>query len=650
MREPNRERKGEIKYSIALNDEQKEAKKLIYDNQIVIITGQAGCLTYGTKILMYDGIFKEVQDIIVGDQLMGIDSSPRNVLSLCRGNDQMYWIRQNNGKDYRVNQNHILSLMRNIPIRYHRKTNSDRKRYFDRTIEPIFGKKTTIENITIKDYLDLPNKKQYKGYIAPLLYFDNKKVLIDPYYLGLHLGDGNTDNLGITSMDKEIQEYILNYHKSIKLKTRVDKQKNSKATYFYPKSIYNNTQENMSIIKHLYEKFPTEKNISKLSRYVKEKFGKNYIGLKRSYRKFLNIENKKDFLDAIVDKNCSECNILSYYFKQYNLFKNKQIPKDYIFNSKKIRLEILAGIIDSDGYLSKKGKYYDIILKSEQLSNDITFLARTLGFKVNQRSKLSKMKRKDSTIYTCKTYRITISGHNIYEIPIKLQRKKLSKEDISHFKNRRCTGISIEKDVIDDYYGFILDGDNLFILEDFTVTHNSGKTTINAQCALDFLNKKMIDNVFLCRPFIEVGKSLGYLPGDLNQKSNPYFEAFIENVYKCSNDRDKVKQWIEDGRFIYLPIQYIRGRTIDDYLFLDEAQSTSPHEMEAILTRLGKNGKLIICGDLAQKDTNIEYDGLSYALDLAKRIPEIKHIKLHSNHRSNLVQKILEVTLSLKRK
>ena len=89
----------------------------------------------------------------------------------------------------------------------------------------------------------------------------------------------------------------------------------------------------------------------------------------------------------------------------------------------------------------------------------------------------------------------------------------------------------------------------------------SGKTTINAQCALDFLNKKMVDKVFLSRPFVEVGKSLGYLPGDLNQKSDPYFEAFIDNVYKCATDGPKVKQWIEDGRFTYLPIQYIRGRT-----------------------------------------------------------------------------------------
>jgi phosphate starvation-inducible protein PhoH and related proteins len=177
----------------------------------------------------------------------------------------------------------------------------------------------------------------------------------------------------------------------------------------------------------------------------------------------------------------------------------------------------------------------------------------------------------------------------------------------------------------------------------------SGKTTVNAQCSLDFLNKGQCDRIFITRPFVEVGRSLGYLPGDINSKSDPYFEAFLECVQKCSNDKVKYEKYLEDGKFKYLPIQYIRGRTIDDYLFLDEAQSTSPHEMEAIMTRLGKTGKLVICGDLAQKDISMEYDGLQFALDICKKVDKIKHIKLHSNHRSELVQEILEAKKQLKR-
>ena len=77
--------KTDIKYSITLDDEQKNVKKSIFENQIVIVTGRAGCLSYGTKVLMYDGSYREVQDIKIGDKLMGIDSEPRTVQELFSG-------------------------------------------------------------------------------------------------------------------------------------------------------------------------------------------------------------------------------------------------------------------------------------------------------------------------------------------------------------------------------------------------------------------------------------------------------------------------------------------------------------------------------------------------------------------------------------
>lgn len=188
--------------------------------------------------------------------------------------------------------------------------------------------------------------------------------------------------------------------------------------------------------------------------------------------------------------------------------------------------------------------------------------------------------------------------------------------------------------------------DNQIVI--ITGAAGSGKTTINAQCGLDFINKGMCENIFLTRPLIEVGRTLGYLPGELKHKQDPYFEAFMECVSTCVGDKNKYNKIIEDNKFKYLPIQFIRGRTINDYLFVDEAQSTTPHEMEAILTRLGKTGKIVICGDLSQKDINLDYDGLTFAIELSKKIPEIKHIKLQANHRSDLVKKIMEVKSSLR--
>lgn len=169
----------------------------------------------------------------------------------------------------------------------------------------------------------------------------------------------------------------------------------------------------------------------------------------------------------------------------------------------------------------------------------------------------------------------------------------------------------------------------------------SGKSLVCAQAALDFLNKKQISEIFVTRAAIEVGKSLGYLPGGLDDKFNPYLEAFKDNLYKCS-DKVKVDQIIQDNKIKALPVQFIRGKTIDDLLIIEEAQNLTKHEMLALLTRLGKTGKIIINGDNEQTDTKEEFTGLSYAIELSKKIKDIKWIKLKENHRSGLVGKILD--------
>ena len=171
-----------------------------------------------------------------------------------------------------------------------------------------------------------------------------------------------------------------------------------------------------------------------------------------------------------------------------------------------------------------------------------------------------------------------------------------------------------------------------------------GKSLVSAQCALDFLFKKQCDQILITRAAVEVGHSLGFLPGSLNEKFDPYLEAFQENLIKCY-DKVKVEELIRDKKVIALPVQFIRGKTVDDILIVEEAQNLTKAEMLAILTRLGKSGKMIINGDNEQTDIttkNGEMNGLSYAIDLSKKIDEIKYIKLKHNHRSDLVGKILD--------
>ena len=170
----------------------------------------------------------------------------------------------------------------------------------------------------------------------------------------------------------------------------------------------------------------------------------------------------------------------------------------------------------------------------------------------------------------------------------------------------------------------------------------SGKSLIGAQVALDFLFKKQCEKVFVTRATIEVGNSLGFLPGGIEDKFNPYLEAFQENLLKCY-DAVKIEDLIQTKKILTYPVQFIRGKTIDDLLIVEEAQNLTKAQMLAILTRLGKTGKIVVNGDLEQTDIRDNgMNGLAYAIEMSKRIGEIKWIKLKENHRSDLVGKILD--------
>jgi len=173
----------------------------------------------------------------------------------------------------------------------------------------------------------------------------------------------------------------------------------------------------------------------------------------------------------------------------------------------------------------------------------------------------------------------------------------------------------------------------------------SGKSLVSAQTALDFLFKKEYESVYVTRAAVEVGHSLGFLPGSLSDKFDPYLEAFQENLLKCY-DKVKIEELLASEKIKALPVQFIRGKTVDDILIVEEAQNLTKAEMLAILTRLGKDGRIIINGDNEQKDIKDPYNGLSYVIELSKKISEIKYLKLKHNHRSDLVGKILDYEYS----
>ena len=368
-------------------------EKLLPGGLLDIPCGFGKCLSKNTQIMMYDGSIKMVQDIKVGDQLMGDDSTPRNVLTLARGREMMYDIIPNKGDKYTVNESHILSL---------KCSTNHSKKY----------RKGEIYDISVKDYLNLP--KCFHGRGGPLLGFrvgldfPYKKVDIDPYILGYWLGDGNSGNAGITSEEYEVVCYFKEYCEKI----------------------------NCNIIQN-----------------------KDSITTRHSLH--YSISGKQ-----INNKRTP--NVLLNNLRKYNLINNKHIPHDFKCNDRQTRLELLAGLIDSDGSLMGNG--YDIIQKNEKLLDDIIYLARSLGFaaykNVCKKSCIYKGEKREGTYY-----RTFIHGKGLEEIPVKCERKKcLPRKQI---KDALVTRIKVVKKEEDNYYGFELDGNRRYVLGDFTVTHNT---------------------------------------------------------------------------------------------------------------------------------------------------------------------------------
>jgi replicative DNA helicase len=369
-------------------------------SDLIIVAARPGmgkCLGKGTKIIMFDGSIKNVEDVKVGDLLMGDDSTPRKVMSLARGREQMYWVRQNKGIDYRVNESHILSL---------KKSRQEGK-----------GNRGDVLNISIKDYLEKSNKfkTNYKGYKVAVE-FDEKSLEIAPYFLGIWLGDGTASDVSITTQDEEVIKYLNEYASILGY------------------SVTERTQ------------------VGKTTQYSIIAGGQGHKGIS-----------------------------LQGTLRDIGVLNNKHIPEQFLVNSTENRLELLAGLLDSDGHYLIQSNGFEITQKNKRLACQIKYLCDSLGFRTSLKSKKASIA---SINYETTVWRIRIYG-DIDKIPVRIQRKKAN--PWKSIVDWHVTGITVEKDIVDDYYGFEIDGNKLFLLEDMTVTHNTSFTLALARnAALEF--------------------------------------------------------------------------------------------------------------------------------------------------------------------
>lgn len=399
-------------------------------NSCIMAYGQTGCLAPDTLVRMYDGSLKKVQDIQVGDLVMGDNSSSRKVMELYSGKSFMYQIQSISAKPYQVNKDHILTLGYQNGVEYnwdeHKQSyivswnHGTHVKYFTidsplKTKSSVFKEmmvfcetikeKQKVMDLSVSDYIKKPLqwKQRYQS-VQASIEFPDVPVPLSPYLFGVWL----TSPISLRNKqtiecfkDQEVEGQIKNF--------LIDSNPN-----------YNST----SII----------------------------IKKKQQFYWSLTL-NEKSFLT------------------DHDLFITSYIPKQYLINSRQQRLLLLAGILDSKGFLNRDCCKMLIDHEEELFIDKVIELSRSLGFLCLKKRISKRYKSQHKKYFRCE---LLGTEDQIYSIPFKAQRLK---SFIDNWKLRYSyQKIQVKSKGIGSYYGFLLDGNQRFLLEDYTVTHNSGKS------------------------------------------------------------------------------------------------------------------------------------------------------------------------------
>ena len=173
----------------------------------------------------------------------------------------------------------------------------------------------------------------------------------------------------------------------------------------------------------------------------------------------------------------------------------------------------------------------------------------------------------------------------------------------------------------------------------------TGKTFLSIVYAMSFFKKQKFEKITLCRPAVEAGENLGFLPGDLKEKIDPYLAPLYDSLEKII-PKENLNSLLSDKKIEIMPLAYMRGRTLENcFLILDEAQNTTNMQMKMFLTRLGVGSKAVITGDTTQIDLKNKTDsGLDKAMEILKNIKGIGFVKMDDMDimRHKLVKKIVK--------
>ena len=171
----------------------------------------------------------------------------------------------------------------------------------------------------------------------------------------------------------------------------------------------------------------------------------------------------------------------------------------------------------------------------------------------------------------------------------------------------------------------------------------SGKTLLATQIALEYLFYREVERIIITRPTVS-NEDIGFLPGNIKEKMDPWVAPIHANMYILYG-KQKIDKCINDEIIEIAPISFLRGRTfVNACVIVDEAQNVTKTQMEMILSRLGINSKMIICGDMSQTDLKSKKDsGFPYLFDMIDSVPGLGVYELKTNHRHPIVDSVLKI-------
>lgn len=439
--------------------------------------GQFGCVDPQTPILLWDGSTKLAKDITTEDILIGDDGNSRHISKVVSGVDTMYTVNQQYGSSYKINSQHILTLqfLKHKKIYWKESSNKWHMEYYDAELNKIKSKEFSVTNTRTKEQanklildfadtlpdnnifdIDLPTYLSFPSSRRALftsvhntksINWPRREVPIDSYILGMWLGDGRSNGNGFTSADPELIKSWVVWLNTVEVEVVHHKSGKKGFHYGFRKKGY--LYGNSLPIGHKDHSSKTcgacinSNNIHPTcdwTYYEEENNPNNYVNPNDSNR-FVNILN------------------------EYNLYENKHIPEIFIVNDEETRLQLLAGLIDTDGTLSHQdeegSQLFEIcqeITTHGHIIDSVEFIAKSLGFK----TMISISQRPDSTLK-----RLRITG-DISRIPTRLPRKQATRNEIF-----TGSSIKVEHAGIGEYVGWYLDGNERFLHGDFTCLHNT---------------------------------------------------------------------------------------------------------------------------------------------------------------------------------